>query len=83
MAKKLIKNCATNIAHFRKDCDNSEQSMPIESATPFIGAEQISIEKLHKYRRQKSLSPCLELLEKLGVTGDTAIFVLSRIGGKG
>ena len=29
MAKKRIKNCATTIAHFRKDCDISEQSMPI------------------------------------------------------
>jgi hypothetical protein len=29
MAKKRIKNCATNIAHFRRDCNISEQSTPI------------------------------------------------------
>ncbi len=57
--------------------------MPIESATPFIGAGQVIFEKLKSHRRQKSLSPCLELLEKHGISGDVAIFVLSAVGGEG
>jgi hypothetical protein len=41
------------------------------------------LEKLQHYRGQKSLSLCLELLEKHGISGDVAIFVLSAVGGEG
>lgn len=37
---------------------------------------------LARSRRRKSLTPCLELLEKHGIEGDTAIFLLSAVGGE-
>jgi hypothetical protein len=82
MRKKQNKDCATNIAHFREDCANSEQSTPIESGNPFKGAGQKNIDKLQHHRRQKSLSLCLELLEKQGISGDAAVFVLGQVGGE-
>jgi len=82
MTKKQNKDCATNVAHFRKDCANSEQSTPIESANPIKDAGQINSDKLQYHRRQKSLSPCLELLEKHGISGDVAVFVLGQLGGE-
>lgn len=45
----------------------------------FIGYR--NLEKLQRLRRRKSLTPCLELLEKHGIEGDTAIFILSAAGG--
>lgn len=46
----------------------------------FIGYR--NLEKLQRLRRRKSLTPCLELLEKQGIKGDVAIFVLSAVGGE-
>ncbi len=40
------------------------------------------LEKLKKLKRRKRLTPCLELLEKQGVSGDVAIFVLGQLGGE-
>lgn len=75
-----------------KDKNSSPTSIPDFSKTyhnpicpqctqckAFIGYR--NLEKLQKLRRRKSLTPCLELLQKQGVTGDTAIFVLSAVGG--
>jgi hypothetical protein len=45
----------------------------------FIGYR--NLEKLKKLRRQKQLTPCLQLLEQENLTGDTAIFLLSTLGG--
>lgn len=41
-----------------------------------------NLEKLQKLRRRKSLTPCLELLEKHGIEGESAVFVLGAVGGK-
>jgi hypothetical protein len=35
--------------------------------------------KLNDLKRQKRLTPCLELLEKHGWVGDVAIFILSQL----
>ena len=45
----------------------------------FVGYR--NLEKLQRLRRQKQLTLCLELLEKYGVSGNAAIFVLSAMGG--
>lgn len=39
------------------------------------------LEKLQKLRKRKNITSCLELLEKLGIQGDVALFVLSNLGG--
>jgi tRNA(Ile2) C34 agmatinyltransferase TiaS len=44
----------------------------------FIGYK--NLQKLKKLKLQKRLTPCLELLEKQGLTGDAAIFVLNEVG---
>lgn len=38
-----------------------------------------SLKKLIDFKRQKRLTPCLELLEKHGFVGNTAIFLLSQV----
>ena len=40
-----------------------------------------NLENFQRLRRQKGLTLCLELLEKQGLTGDAAIFILSVVGG--
>jgi len=42
--------------------------------------EYRDLEKLQRLRRRKLLTPCFELLEKQGLTGDVAIFILSVVG---
>jgi len=46
----------------------------------FIGYQ--NLEKLQRLRRQKQLTSALKLLEKQGLTGDVAIFILGQVGGK-
>jgi hypothetical protein len=41
-----------------------------------------NLQKLKKLKRQKRLTRCLELLEKQGLQGDVAIFVLGQVGGE-
>jgi hypothetical protein len=57
----------------------NEMSLKCRECKAFIGYK--NLEKLKRRRRQKQLTPCLELLEQKNLTGDTAIFVLSSIGG--
>lgn len=42
--------------------------------------EAVVLTKLQKLRKRKQLTPCLELLEEQGLTGDAAIFILSEVG---
>jgi hypothetical protein len=37
------------------------------------------LDKLNSFKREKRLTPCLELLENRGVVGNAAIFVLSQV----
>jgi hypothetical protein len=46
----------------------------------FIGYK--NLQKLKKLKHQKHLTPCLELLEKQGISSDAAIFVLAQVGGE-
>jgi hypothetical protein len=55
-------------------------SIKCSDCKAFIGYK--NLQKLKKLRRRKSLTPCLELLEKQGISGDVAIFVLGQVGGK-
>lgn len=41
-----------------------------------------NLEKLQKLRRRKSLTSCLELLEKHSIEGDSPVFVLGTVGGE-
>ena len=43
----------------------------------FVGYQ--NLQKLKKLKRRKQLTRCLELLEKLGLSGDVAIFVLGQV----
>ena len=56
-----------------------QMSLKCSECKGFIGYK--NLEKLKGLRRQKKLTACLELLEKQGVVGDAAIFVLSLAGG--
>jgi transposase-like protein len=57
-----------------------QMSLRCSECKVFIG--YTNLEKLQRLRRRKSLSTCLELLEKSGVSGDAAVFVLGQIGGE-
>jgi hypothetical protein len=46
----------------------------------FVGYK--NLQQLKKLKRQKRLTPCLELLENQGILGDSAIFVLGQVGGE-
>lgn len=55
-------------------------SLRCSECKAFVGYR--NLEKLHKLRKRKKLTLCLELLEKQGLTGDAAIFTLSNLGGE-
>jgi transposase-like protein len=55
-----------------------QMSLRCSECKAFIGYK--NLQKLKKLKRQKRLTPCLELLEKQGLSGDVAIFVLSAVG---
>ena len=38
-----------------------------------------NLQQLKSLKRGKHLTPCLELLERQGLVGDTAIFILSQL----
>ncbi len=55
-------------------------SLKCSECKAFLGYR--NLQKLKKLKHQKRLTPCLELLEKQGLRGDVAIFVLGRVGGE-
>jgi transposase-like protein len=57
-----------------------QMSLKCSECKAFIG--YTNLEKLQRLRRRKSLSTCLELLEKHGISGDTAVFILTEVGGE-
>jgi transposase-like protein len=57
-----------------------QMSIKCSDCKAFIGYK--NLQKLKKLRRRKSLTPCLKLLEKRGISGDVAIFVLGQVGGE-
>jgi hypothetical protein len=57
-----------------------QMSLKCRECKAFIG--YTNLEKLQRLRRRKSLSTCLELLEKHGISGDTAVFILTEVGGE-
>ncbi len=57
-----------------------QMSLKCSQCKAFLGYQ--SLQKLKKLKRQKRLTPCLELLEKQGLSGDVAIFVLGQVGGE-
>jgi hypothetical protein len=57
----------------------NEMSLKCCECKAFIG--YTNLEKLKRLRRQKELTPCLELLEKQGISSDAAVFVLGQLGG--
>ncbi len=52
-------------------------SLKCSECKAFLGYR--NLQKLKKLKHQKRLTPCLELLEKQGLRGDVAIFVLGRV----
>lgn len=56
-----------------------QMSLRCSECKVFVGYK--SLQKLHKLRKRKELTSCLQLLEKEGLTGDAAIFALSSLGG--
>ena len=57
-----------------------QMSLKCSECKAFIGYR--NLQELKKLKRRKRLTPCLELLEKLGLSGDVAIFVLGQVGGE-
>jgi transposase-like protein len=57
-----------------------QMSLRCNKCKTFVGYQ--NLEKLQKLRRRKSLTPCLELLEKHGIEGESAVFILGAVGGK-
>jgi hypothetical protein len=55
-------------------------SLRYSKCKAFIGYR--NLQELKKLKRRKRLTPCVELLEKQGLTGDVAIFVLGQVGGE-
>jgi hypothetical protein len=56
----------------RETCPNRDSANLSES----VGR---NLQELKRLKRRKRLTPCLELLEKLGLSGDVAIFVLGQV----
>jgi hypothetical protein len=52
-----------------------------DSANAF-GEVGRNLRELERLKRRKRLTPCLELLENCGLSGDAAIFVLGQVGGE-
>jgi hypothetical protein len=52
-------------------------SLKCSDCKAFIGYR--NLQELKRLKRRKRLTPCLELLEKLGLSGDVAIFVLGQV----
>jgi DNA-directed RNA polymerase subunit RPC12/RpoP len=57
-----------------------QMSLKCSECKAFIGYK--NLQELKKLKRRKRLTPCLELLEKQGISGDTAIFILAQVGGE-
>jgi DNA-directed RNA polymerase subunit RPC12/RpoP len=57
-----------------------QMSLKCSECKAFIGYR--NLQELKKLKRRKRLTPCLELLEKQGISGDAAIFVLGQVGGE-
>jgi transposase-like protein len=55
-------------------------SLKCNECKTFIGYR--NLQELKKLKRRKRLTPCLELLEKQGLSSDAAIFVLGQVGGE-
>jgi transposase-like protein len=55
-------------------------SLKCSDCRTFIGYR--NLQELKRLKRRKRLTPCLELLEKLGLWGDVAVFVLGQVGGE-
>lgn len=58
-----------------------QMSLKCSECRAFIGYK--NLEKLERLKHRKRLTPCLELLESCGISGDAAIFVLGQVGGEG
>jgi transposase-like protein len=54
-----------------------QMSLKCSECKAFIGYK--NLQQLKKLKRRKRLTPCLELLEKQGISGDAAIFVLGQL----
>jgi hypothetical protein len=68
----------TNIANYSRytnkpTCPNCDSAKLSES----VGR---NLRELERLKRRKRLTPCLELLENCGLSGDVAIFVLGQVG---
>jgi transposase-like protein len=57
-----------------------QMSLKCSECKAFIGYK--NLEELKKLKRRKRLTPCIELLEKQGLSSDAAIFVLGQVGGE-
>jgi DNA-directed RNA polymerase subunit RPC12/RpoP len=57
-----------------------QMSLKCGECKAFLGYK--NLQQLEKLKRRKRLTPCLELLEKQGLEGDAAIFVLGQVGGE-
>jgi len=57
-----------------------QMSLKCGECKAFLGYK--NLQELKKLKRRKRLTPCLELLEKQGLEGDAAIFVLGQVGGE-
>jgi hypothetical protein len=57
----------------------SAKSLVIKSDNDNHSHSQLDLQKLKSLKRKRRLTPCLELLEKQGLRGETAIFILSQI----
>jgi hypothetical protein len=70
----MLTTSITNYGRYSNNptCPNRDSASLSES----VGR---NLQELKRLKRRKRLTPCLELLEKLGLSGDVAIFVLGQV----